>query len=255
MVDLDADPDGDPVEAICESKEVGALAHLYRAEVYRSTIWRQRLDQTMNWAVISTGIGLSVSFAAPDASAFPIVLVGMLCVVFLFLEARRYRFFYVWRFRARVLEIAFFVPILQGKGANIALERGTALSDDYISPQYRISFIRCLGRRLRRNYGYIFAILGAAYVAKILLMLDARGDLSWESFVYAAHVGPVPGALSWLAGAAFHVFWITVAWVTWREEQADTGKMADFLVSREDVLNGKPEPKRVVDDMPVTNRG
>jgi len=254
MTDLDFDPEGDPLEAICESKEVGALAHLYRAEVFRSTTWRLRLDQTMNWAVISTGIGLSVSFSSTEASAFPIVLVGLLCAVFLLLEARRYRFFYVWRFRARVLEISFFVPILQGKGANIALERGTALSDDYISPQYRISYMRCIGRRLRRNYGFIFAILGAAYVAKILLMLDARGDLTWDSFIYAAHVGPIPGGFAWLAGLAFHVFWITIAWHTWREEKGDTSKMADFLVSRDDVLNGSG-PKRVVDDAPVSDHG
>ena len=176
-------------------------------------------------------------------------------MVFLFLEARRYRFFYVWRFRARVLEIAFFVPILQGKGANVALERGTALSDDYISPQYRISMIRCVGRRLRRNYGYIFAILGAAYVAKVMLMLEADNRMSWENFVDAAHIGPIPGGVAWLAGLAFHVFWITVSWHTWREEKADTGKMADFLVSRDDVLRGKTEPKRVVVDAPVTDRG
>ncbi|MGB2073790.1 MAG: DUF2270 domain-containing protein, partial [Henriciella sp.] len=31
------------------SSEAGALAHLYRAEVYRSTTWRQRLDATTNW--------------------------------------------------------------------------------------------------------------------------------------------------------------------------------------------------------------
>lgn len=255
MMNMDADPDCDPLEAICESKEVGALAHLYRAEVFRSTTWRQRLDQTMNWAVISTGIGLSVSFSSSDASAFPIVLVGMLCVVFLLLEARRYRFFYVWRFRARVLEIAFFVPILQGKGANIALERGTALSDDYISPQYRISMMRCVGRRLRRNYGYIFAILGAAYAAKIILMLEAKGELTWHNFLHAAHIGPIPGEIAWLAGIAFHVVWVVICYSTWREEKADTGKMADFLVSRDDVLNGKNEPKRVVDDKPVTERG
>lgn len=254
MTDLGANPDGDPPEAICDSKEVGALAHLYRAEVFRSTTWRQRLDQTTNWAVVSTGIGLSVSFSSTEASAFPIVLVGLLCVVFLMLEARRYRFFYVWRFRARVLEIAFFVPILQGKGANIALERGTALSDDYISPQYRISMIRCIGRRLRRNYGYIFAILGTAYVAKILLMLEARGDLTWGSYVHASHIGPIPGSFAWIAGIAFHVFWITIALVTWREERTDKSKMADFLVSREDVLEGRG-PKRVIDDAPVTDRG
>ncbi len=43
--------------------ELGALAHLYRGEVYRSTIWRSRLDQTTNWAVVTTGIALSLTYA------------------------------------------------------------------------------------------------------------------------------------------------------------------------------------------------
>ena len=176
-----------PAEGICGPAEVTALSHLYRAEVYRSTVWRQRLDQTTNWAVISTGIGLSVAFANERASPFPIVLVGMLCGVFLMLEARRYRFFYVWRFRARVLEIAFMVPILRGEGVRIRLDRGTALSDDYMKPEYRISMIRCIGRRLRRNYGYIFAILGAAYFAKIAIHpVDVT---SWEHLFRRAHTG------------------------------------------------------------------
>ena len=31
-----------------DSAEMGAIAHLYRGEVYRSTIWRTRLDNTTN---------------------------------------------------------------------------------------------------------------------------------------------------------------------------------------------------------------
>jgi uncharacterized membrane protein len=222
-----------PAEGICGPSEVTALSHLYRAEVYRSTVWRQRLDQTTNWAVISTGIGLSVAFANERASPFPIVLVGMLCIVFLMLEARRYRFFYVWRFRARVLEIAFMVPILRGEGAKIQLDRGTALSDDYEKPAYRISMIRCVGRRLRRNYGYIFAILGAAYFAKIAIHpVDVA---SWEQFFRRAHIGPIPGYLAIAAGLAFHLGWIGLAVKTWWDERTDKTKMADFLKSREDV--------------------
>jgi len=252
MTDLDAMPDTDPPEGICDSKEAGAIAHLYRAEVYRSTIWRQRLDQTTNWAVISTGIGLSVSFASEGASPFPIVLVGLLCVVFLMLEARRYRFFYVWRFRARVLEIAFYVPILRGEGASIPLERGTALSDDYLAPQYRISLMRCIGRRLRRNYGYIFAILGAAYAAKIAIHPTDVPTL--DEFVYRAHIGPVPGWLAITAGVAFHCAWIAIAVITQRQERNDKGKMADFLISRKDVLKPGAKPKAVADN-PITDRG
>jgi uncharacterized membrane protein len=28
--------------------DIGALAHLYRGELYRSTVWRTRLDTTTN---------------------------------------------------------------------------------------------------------------------------------------------------------------------------------------------------------------
>ena len=233
----DGPPDGDPPEPICGSKEVGAIAHLYRGEVYRSTIWRQRLDQTTNWAVVSTGIALSVSFATATASPFPIVLVGLLCVMFLMLEARRYRFFYVWRFRARVLEIAFYVPMLRGQGANIPLDRGTALSDDYESPKYRISMARAVGRRLRRNYGWIFAIQGVAYFAKIAIHPTDVPDL--ETFIYRAHIGPIPGWFCILAGLAFHLGWIAFAWWTWRQEQTDKTKMADFLDSRKDTVSAR----------------
>ena len=222
--------DLDPPEPICGSKEVGALAHLYRAEVYRSTVWRERLDQTTSWAVVSTGIGLSISFASAAASPFPIVLVGLLCSVFLMLEARRYRFFYVWRFRARVLEIAFYVPILRGKGANISLDRGTALSDDYEKPQYRISLLRAIGRRLRRNYGWLFAILGAAYFAKIAIHPEDAS--SWSTIVERAHIGPIPGWVAMSAGLLFHFGWIAIAYVTWRQDRADNSKMADFLESK-----------------------
>jgi Predicted integral membrane protein (DUF2270) len=40
--------------------EIGALAHLYRGEMYRSTVWRTRLDTTTNWSVVTIGIALSV---------------------------------------------------------------------------------------------------------------------------------------------------------------------------------------------------
>lgn len=235
---LDEDVDAHrAAQGVCGSKEAGAIAHLYRGEVYRSTIWRQRLDQTTNWAVVSTGIALSVSFATAQASPFPIVLVGLLCVMFLMLEARRYRFFYVWRFRARVLEIAFYVPMLRGEGANIPLDRGTALSDDYEQPKYRISMARAVGRRLRRNYGWIFAIQGAAYFAKI--MIHPTDVVNFEQFVYRAHIGPIPGWFALLAGFAFHAAWISFAYVTWRQEQKDNTKMADFLESRKDVLEDR----------------
>jgi len=221
------EPDADPIEPICGSAEAGALAHLYRAEVYRSTIWRQRLDMTTNWAVVSTGIALSVSFANSSASPLPIVLVGLLSVMFLILEARRYRYFTVWKFRARLLELAVYVPILQGKGISIPQDKGSPLSDDYIRPQYRISALRAVGRRLRRNYGWIFGIQGIAYFAKIAMHpVDAP---TVQEFVYRAHIGWIPGWLAILTGLTFHVTWVLIAIYTWRQEKQDTRIMADYL--------------------------
>src|SRR5262249_41196108 len=95
------------------SAEIGALAHLYRGEVYRSTVWRTRLDNTTNWAVVMLGIALSLSFSGNDASALPLVLVGILILTFLGFEARRYRYFNVWLARARWIETHFYAPMLR----------------------------------------------------------------------------------------------------------------------------------------------
>src|ERR1700719_2080321 len=99
--------------------DITALSHLYRGELYRSTVWRTRLDATTNWAVVTTGIALSLTFSSPTASPLPLVLVGLLVAVFLCIETRRYRFFDFWRVRAHVLEVHFFGPILRGQGPRV----------------------------------------------------------------------------------------------------------------------------------------
>ena len=50
--------------------DITALSHLYRGELYRSTVWRTRLDTTTNWAVLTTGIALSLTFSS-EAVIFP----------------------------------------------------------------------------------------------------------------------------------------------------------------------------------------
>ncbi len=227
MADFDSDPDADPILTEVSGAEAGALAHLYRAEVYRSTIWRQRLDMTTNWAVVSTGIALSVSFANERASPLPIVLVGLLSVMFLFLEARRYRYFTVWKYRARLLEMAIYVPILQGKRMTLRQDKGHPISNDYVRPQFRISALRALGQRIRRNYGWIFAIQGVAYFAKIAI--HPRDVASFAELTDRAHIGPIPGWAALASGVVLQLTWVFVAWYTWRQEKADKRVMSDYL--------------------------
>lgn len=214
------------------AKEIGAIAHLYRAEAYRSTIWRQRLDMTTNWAVVTTGIALSLTFASADASVLPLVLVGLLVAMFLHLEARRYRYFDVFRFRARILEIGFYVPILRGEEARIAQDRGTPLSDDYILPKFRISYLRAVGKRLRRNYAFIFIIQIMAYFGKI--EIHPTDLQTYEQFIERASIGPIDGHVALTCGALFHGCWIFIAIYTLFQERADRSAMKDVLHLDED---------------------
>jgi Predicted integral membrane protein (DUF2270) len=141
-----------------DAPTIGALAHLYRGEIYRSTIWRTRLDNTTNWAVVTLGIALSVTFSRSEASPLPLLLAGILCIVFLIFEARRYRYFNVWRARARWIERNFYAPMLRGETLMSNSEWSDVLANDYCAPRHHISFARAMGRRLRRNYIWILGI-------------------------------------------------------------------------------------------------
>lgn len=188
--------------------EIGALAHLYRGEVYRSTIWRTRLDNTTNWSVVTMGIALSITFASPEASPLPLVLVGVLIVVFLGFEARRYRYFNVWRARARWMETNFYAPMLRGDGTSAANWRHT-LASDYCEPRHHISFMRAVGRRLRRNYIWILAIQAIAYYGKIISHPTALS--SWSDLWQRTAVGPIPGPLMVALGIVFYAALIIIA--------------------------------------------
>src|SRR5438132_12859252 len=111
--------------------ELGLLAHLYRGEMYRSKIWRTRLDATTNWAVATTGIALSVAFSNAGNSPLPLVLVALMSLVFLTIEARRYLYFDIWRTRMRVLETCMYAPILRGEGVHIDNGWNHELARDY----------------------------------------------------------------------------------------------------------------------------
>ena len=216
-----------PAATIFDASELGAIAHLYRGEVYRSTIWRTRLDQTTNWAVVTTGLAMSLTFSGPYASPLPLILVGMLVVVFLMLELRRYRYFNVWRARCRLMETDIYGPLLRGEGVTLDGRWNTLLAGDYERPSFHIGYMRAIGRRLRRNYLYILMIQAIAYYGK--LAIHPTPADTWSTFLARASVGPLPGWLVVLAGLGFHGTWIAVALVTLREERKR--RLAGKLIS------------------------
>ena len=216
-----------PEPASFDSSEIGALAHLYRGEVYRSTLWRTRLDQTTNWAIVTTGIALSLSFAAEDASPLPLILVGLLVVVFLMFEARRYRYFNVWRARCRLMETDLFVPLLRGEGVRADGRWNTLLADDYKRPNFHISQIRAIGRRLRKNYAYILLVQAIAYYGKLVIHPDPATSLT--EVVERAAVGPIPGLIVVLAGLVFHAGWFAIAMATLQIERRNRRKRRSLI--------------------------
>ena len=200
-----------------DTGELGMLAHLYRGEVYRSTIWRTRLDQTTNWAVVTTGLAMSLTFSGPYASPLPLILVGLLVIVFLLLESRRYRYFSVWRARCRLLETDVYVPMLRGEGIHMDGKWNTLLAGDYAHPRFHLSYVRAIGRRLRSNYAYILVIQAIAYYGKLAIHPVPAG--SWSTFVDRADIGPLPGGFVVLCGLVFHAAWIALAAVTLQSER------------------------------------
>jgi uncharacterized membrane protein len=197
--------------------EMGAIAHLYRGEVYRSTIWRTRLDQTTNWAVVTTGLAMSLTFSGPYASPLPLILVGLLVAVFLLLESRRYRYFSVWRARCRLMETDVYGPMLRGEGVTLDGKWNTLLAGDYTRPRFHVSYWQAIGRRLRSNYAYILVIQAIAYYGKLAIHPVPADSL--PTFLARADVGPLPGWFVVLCGLAFHGSWAVLAIVTYQVEK------------------------------------
>jgi uncharacterized membrane protein len=210
-------------ESTFSAAELGMLAHLYRGEMYRSKVWRGRLDATTNWAVATTGIALSVSFSSGANSPLPLVLVALMALVFLFIEARRYRYFDIWRTRVRILETGLFGPILRGEGVRTENGWNQELARDYENLRFHISFCEAMGRRLRRNYSFMFGVQAISYIMKICvhpMPIRSLDDL-WPR----AAIGPIPGQAVLIIGFLFHASLITFAIFTLKGQRA-AGRVA-----------------------------
>jgi uncharacterized membrane protein len=198
--------------------ELGMLAHLYRAEMYRSKVWRTRLDATTNWAVATTGIALSVTFSNAENSPLPLVLVALLDLVFLSIEARRYRYFDIWRTRVRLMEVSMYAPLLRLQGVRIDSGWNEALARDYERLRFHISYWEAMGRRLRRNYSFLFVIQAVSYVAKLCVHPTPIGSL--DELWARASIGPLPGTVVLAIGVAFHAALVALALLTLKGQRA-----------------------------------
>jgi uncharacterized membrane protein len=179
------------------------MVHFYRGEVQRSNTWRTRLDTTTYWAVLTAGATLSFTFSSPLSPHFVIPINSILVTVFLVMEARRYRYYEIWASRVRVIETGYLAPLLAPDSVPRDQEWASHLASDLLTPHFTISVWEAIGRRLRRNYLWIFLLLALSWNLKVYLH-PVPAD-TFELFLQRATVGLVPGRIVFIVGFVFNM--------------------------------------------------
>jgi uncharacterized membrane protein len=169
------------------------MVHLYRGELTRANTWRQRLDATTNWAVVTTGATISIAFSQSRGHHSVILLNLLLVTLFVAIEARRYRYYELWSSRVRLIETDFFAGMLVPP-FRPAWDWAETLAESLLQPSYPISMWEAFGRRFRRNYLWIYIIVASSWLAK--LWLHPQKAETWTEIVERASFMGIPG--DWL---------------------------------------------------------
>ncbi|MBP1850942.1 DUF2270 domain-containing protein [Rhizobium halophytocola] len=199
------------------------IIHYYRGELARMTSWRDRIDRTSNWAITVVAGLLSVSLSTPSSHHGVVLFAMLLISLFLLIEARRYRFFDVYRARVRQLERYYFAQALSPK-AELNADWAEQIAESLRSPRFLMPRREAVSRRIRRNYVWMYMILLAAWLLKIstpkLLPDQPRTDTVWSfgEFVHNAALGPVPG---WAVLAIVAVIYAAIIYVAVHREPDD----------------------------------
>src|SRR5438876_5983974 len=212
----------DVMRKISPSEFNTAMSHFYRGEVQRSNVWRTRLDTTTYWAVFTSAATLSFAFSSASNPHFLIPINSILVAIFLVMEARRYRYYEIWASRVRVIETGYFAQMLAPESVPRDQEWASHLAADLLTPHFTISQWEAIGRRLRRNYIWIFMLLALSWNLKVYLYPVAAAN--FDEFLQRATVGLAPGWLVFLVGFVFNATLFMFALFTIRLREA-TGEV------------------------------
>ena len=148
---------------------VNAMSHFYRGELGRIMVWRQRLDMTTNWAITSSTAIITIAFSTRAVPHIIFFFNLAIVAVLLWIEARRYRFYDAFRARVRMLEAHFLVPMVMENRELLQGEWKKLVCEDLILPCFKITKLEAIGRRMKRNYMFIFILILIAWLTKIFL--------------------------------------------------------------------------------------
>ncbi len=184
-----------------------AMAHLYRAEMHRMTVWRQRLDVTTNWAILLTGGMTTFALGSRELPHYVLLLGFSLIVVSLLIESRRYQRLHHSRWRLHVLEACYFAPLLEGAGQCEDGSWREVLAHDLQHPRLLVTWFTALKIRLRRNYLLFIYFITAVWVTKVFIHPHDAAHLGefWERLAVG---GIMP---SWFVAASAGAFLVSSA--------------------------------------------
>lgn len=210
------------------SETLTVLAHFHRAEISRMAGWRDRIDRTTNWAITVIAAMLSVSLSTPTAHHGVLLFAMLLVLLLLGIEARRYRFFDVFRRRVRQLERHYYADVFDAQPDPVTAW-AELLAADLRHPVFHITLGVAFARRLRRNYSWMFLILLLAWLLKISsarLQEAGRGEFIHTAgeIVGNAGLGPLPGWLV-LSGVGIFYGWLLMIVLRSGEQGTDDGSV------------------------------
>ncbi len=159
----------DPMEQepLTRPEYISAMVHFYRGEMYRSQVWRTRLDTTTNWAVVTVAGMVSFAFSQPSLPADVVLIANVLVSIFLAIEARRYRYFAAFRARVRMIEENFYLPMLRRDLHSPRESWRESVADDLERPRFKITQWEAIMFRFRRNYVFLFGAIFVTWWAKL----------------------------------------------------------------------------------------
>lgn len=207
---------------------MNVMVHFYRGEAHRSTAWRQRLDATTNWAVLTTAGMLSFTLGSAENHHIILLLSNFIILAYVLIEARRYRYFEVYRARVRMLEENFLIPVVTRQLESPMLSWREMVAMDLDLPKFKTTMLEAVGFRLRRNYIHIFAILLGGWVVK--LMIHKTTFTSFSDLWPRMAVGPIP---SWVIAGLGAVFYTILMCISWAARHTHAGEPEDEIAGLE----------------------
>jgi len=194
------------------------MSHFYRGELGRIMVWRQRLDATTNWAILTATGVITFALGRPEISHVVFLLANLMVFLLLTIEGRRYRYYDAYRARVRMLEAHFLVPVVVRRPDMLEGDWRSLLAEDLLLPSYKMGVRESTGRRLNRNYIWIFLILLGSWALKIFIHGPPIDSL-WMFLKAAQQSQPLQPVLFWSLGVVFYAILAALCVYGYRSEK------------------------------------